>query len=85
MRRFARGVNHHVQSPAVAHGHNRGFRAVLARGVENRVEKRNQGGNAFERETLGAQIACLQDLLEQIGANQPLEDFVLINWAQRSF
>src|SRR5260370_709287 len=85
MGRFAGSMNHHVEAPAVAHGHDRGFRSVLAGFVENRIEQRNQRGNAFEREALGAKIARLQNLFEKIGANQTLKDFVLINWAWRSF
>src|SRR5258708_26884738 len=85
MGRFAGSMNHHVEAPAVAHGHDRGFRSVLAGGVKDRVQKRNQCGDAFERETLSPKIARLQNLFEKIGANQTLEDFVLIDWAWRSF
>jgi hypothetical protein len=48
VRQLAGGVHHHVQAPAVAHGHDRGFRAVFARLVEDRVQERNQRGDAFE-------------------------------------
>src|SRR5260370_40107037 len=41
MGRFAGGMNHHVEAPAVAHGHDRGFRAVFAGFVEDRVQERN--------------------------------------------
>src|SRR3989442_2432882 len=58
---------------------------MFARLLEYRVEKRNQRRDAFERESLSAQVARLQDLLEKIGANQRLEDFVLINLARRRF
>src|SRR5260370_10978767 len=57
MGRLAGSMNHHLEAPAVAHGHDRGFRAVFAGFVENRIEQRNQRGNAFERETLRAQLA----------------------------
>ena len=58
---------------------------MLACCVENRIEKRNQRGNTFERETFCAEVACLQDLFKEIGADQTLEDFVLIYLAWRSF
>src|SRR2546427_4000213 len=85
MGHLARGVHHYVQAPAVAHGHDRGFRAMFARLLEYRVEQRDQRGNAFEREALSAKVARLQNLFEKIGANQALKNFVLINFTGRGF
>ncbi len=85
MGQLTRGVNHHVQSAAVAHGHDRGFRPLFARRVEDGVQERNQRGDSLQGKPLGAQVARLQNLFEQVGANQALEDFVLIDWTQRSF
>jgi len=45
------------------------------RGVQDGIKQRNQRGDAFEREALGAQVTRLQDLLEEVGANQAFEDF----------
>src|SRR5712692_2901917 len=85
MRRFAGGVDHDVEAAAMTHGHD-GFRgAVLADGVENGVEQRDQRGDAFEREALGAEIAGLQDLLEEVGANEALENFLLVDFGLRTF
>src|SRR5260370_184496 len=85
MRRLARRVDHYVQAAAVTHGHDGFERAMFARGVEDGVQERNQCGDTFEREALGAKIARLQNLFEKIGANQTLKDFVLIDLALRSF
>ena len=59
VRRLARRVNHDVQPPAVAHRDHGIDRARFARGIQNRIEQRNQRGHAFERKALGAQIARL--------------------------
>src|SRR5438477_614875 len=47
--------------------------------------QRNQGRDTFQRKTLGAEIARLQNLFEKVGANQTLEDFMLINLARPGF
>src|SRR5260370_4757384 len=85
MRRLARRVDHYVQAAAVTHGHDGFERAMFRRGVEDGVQERDQCGDTFEREALGAKIARLQNLFEKIGTNQTLEDFVLIDLAWRSF
>jgi hypothetical protein len=36
-------------------------------------EERDEGGEAFEREALGAEVARLDDLFEEIGAGEELE------------
>src|SRR5437868_12249594 len=47
-------------------------------GGEDLIEKRNEDSEAFERKTFGAEIALLDDLLEEIGANELGEDVFLI-------
>ena len=69
----------------MAHGHDGFDRAVFAGRVENRIEQRNQRGDAFERKTFGAEIARLQNLLEKIGANQALENFVAVDFGCSGF
>src|SRR5216684_3581179 len=59
MWRLARRVDHYVQAAAVTHGHDGFERAMLARGVQNGIEQRNQRGNAFKRESLAAQVTRL--------------------------
>ena len=50
----------------------------LGGGVENFVDQRNEGGDAFEREALAAEIALLHDLLEDVGAGEQVEDASLV-------
>src|SRR5258708_32439586 len=88
MRQLARGVNHHVQAPAVAHGHDRGSRAVLASRVQYRVEKRNQLRNAFQGEPLcgvlfeqvlqARYLGTMRLSLESVTAMVPLLDAILV-------
>ena len=49
-----------------------------AAAVENFIDQRDQGGDAFEREALAAEIALLHDLLEDVGASQQVEDALLV-------
>ncbi len=50
------------------------FRGCLQDGIE----QRNQRGDTFERKSLRTEIARLQYLLEEVGANQALENFALV-------
>src|SRR5260370_21623833 len=85
MGRFAGGVDHDVEAAAMAHGHDGFGGAMLGDGVENGVEQGNERGHAFERKALGAEIAGLQDLLEEVGANEALENFFLVDFGLRTF
>ena len=49
-------------------------RRPARRPAEELVEEGNQRGDAFEREALGAEIARLHDLLEDVGAHQQIEN-----------
>jgi len=42
------------------------------------VDQRDQGGDAFEREALAAEITLLHDLLEDVGADEQVEDALLV-------
>src|SRR5260370_39681524 len=69
----------------MAHGHD-GFRsAVLPERVQDGVKKGNDCGNTFQRKTLRAEVARLENLFEQIGANQAFENFSLVDLKLRSF
>src|SRR5579885_3120491 len=48
VRRLASGVNHYVEAAAMTHGHDRLDGAVLAGGVEEGVEQRDESGDALE-------------------------------------
>src|ERR1700751_1109706 len=80
VRRFARGVDHDIEAAAVAHGHNGFSGAVFSGCVENGVEERNERCDAFERKTFGAEIARLENLFKQVGANQARENYVAIGF-----
>ena len=62
----------------MAHGDHRLLGAVLGSGVQDCVEQRDQRRFAFEREALGAEIARLDHLLEEIGADQQAREFALL-------
>ncbi len=75
----ADGVDHDVEAAAVAHGEDGAIDAVLGGGGEELVEKRDEDGEAFEGEALGAEIALLDDLLEEVGADEVGEDALLVD------
>src|ERR1700722_4017368 len=62
----------------MAHPHDGFLSAKLCSAVQDLVQKRNQDGDPFERETLGAQIARLNDLLEEISLGQAFENLWLV-------
>ena len=70
----ADGVDHDVEAAAVAHGEDGAVDAELGGGGEELVEERDEGGEAFEGEALGAEVALLNDLLEEVGAEEAGED-----------
>ena len=72
-----RDVSDHVQASAMAHAHDEFDGAALAGGIENFVHQRDQRGDAFERKALAAEIALLHDLLEDVGADEEVEDALL--------
>lgn len=47
-------------------------------GAEDLIEERDEDGEAFEREALGAEVALLDDLLEEVGTDELGEDMLLI-------
>ena len=72
-------VHNHVQPAAVAHAHHQIHRAALTGCFENFIHQGDQGGHAFERKALVAEIALLQDLLEQVGPDELVENVLLIH------
>ena len=70
-------VGDNVEAAAVAHTHDELDGAALGGGIENFVDQRDQSGDAFEGEALAAEIALLHDLLEDVGANEQIEDALL--------
>ena len=78
-------VHNHVQAAAVAHAHDQIYRAALAGSVENLVHHGDESGDALERKSFVAKITLLQHLLEEIGANQLVENVLLIDRSLRAF
>ena len=77
--RFAGNVGHDVEPAAVAHGHD-GINATdIAGGIEDGIEKRDERSVAFQRETLAAEIAALEHLFKEVGANQAVQDRGLVD------
>ena len=59
VRRLACRVHHDIEAAAMAHREHGVQRTAFTCAIQNRVEQRNQRGNAFERETFCAEIARL--------------------------
>src|SRR6185437_15121386 len=51
---------------------------VFGGGCKELVEERNEDGEAFEGEALGTEVALLDDLLEEVGADEVGEDAGLL-------
>ena len=51
--------------------------AALGGGIENFVDERDEGGDAFQRKALAAEITLLHDLLEDVGADEQVENALL--------
>src|SRR5216683_2179199 len=74
----ARYVSDYVEAPAMAHTHDQFDCASLSSGVEDFVDQGQQRRDAFEGEALAAKIPLLQNQLEQVGADQQVENALLI-------
>jgi hypothetical protein len=72
--RAADGVDHDVEASAMAHGEHGRLDAEGRARCQQLVEERDEDGEAFEREALGAEVARLDDLLEDVGADEVGED-----------
>jgi hypothetical protein len=75
---LAEGVDHDAEATPMAHAHDGALRAEFGGAVEEPVEEGNECGHAFEGEALGAEIAGLDDLLEDVGAGEEVEDVILV-------
>ena len=74
-----------VQPAAMRHSHDEFDRAALPGSVQDFIHQWEQRGHAFQRKTLGPQITLLQDLLEQVGADELVEDAFLVHGGLRTF
>src|SRR5579871_1063030 len=71
-------VGDHIQASAVAHAQNGLLRSAPGGALQQLIQQRNQYRDAFQGKTFAAQVARLHNLLEQIGANQALQDVLLV-------
>ena len=62
----------------MAHAHHQFDCAASRAGVENFIDQRDERGDAFEREALAAEVTLLHDLLEDVGADEQVEDALLV-------
>src|SRR5229473_126061 len=69
----------------MAHSHDGFDRAVLAHRIQDGVEKRDECGDAFERITLGAKVADLENLFEEVRADKTFENFPLVDFELWTF
>ena len=83
--RAPRHVGHHVQAPAVAHAHHQFSRAELCACIQNFIHQRQQSGYAFQRKPLAAQVTLLHYLLENIRADQEIENPPLVFFRRLRF
>ena len=72
-RRTPHDVDDDVQPSAMTHGEHGLLRTTFGGGIQNLIQQRNQRGVAFQRVTLGADVARMNGLLENIGAHQLVE------------
>ena len=73
-------VDNHVQASAMAHAPARACSAPFsAAAFEDFVEQRNERGVAFERITFGSDVARLHGLLEDVGADELVENALRVD------
>ena len=78
LRRTLGHMGDDVEAAAMAHAHDEFDCAELGAGIENFIDERDQSGDAFEREALAAEISLLHYLFENIGADEQIENALLV-------
>ncbi len=73
-----RDVSDDVEASTVAHAHDQLHGAEARAGIENFIDQRDERGHAFEGEALATEIALLHDLLEDVGADEEIENASLV-------
>ena len=68
--RAADDVGHDVETAAMAHGEDGGIDAESGTGCEHGVQKWDECGEAFQGKALCAEVAGLDGLLEDVGADE---------------
>ena len=67
-------VQHDGEAPAVAHAEHRLLHLVAAAHLQALVEHGDERGHALDREALGAEVALLEDLFEDLRPHQAVQD-----------
>ncbi len=73
-RRLAEDIDQHVEASAVRHAHDHFFDALAARVKNGLVQQWNQAVAALQRETLLADVACMQVFFEAFRRGQHAQD-----------
>ena len=81
--RLPQDVREDVQAAAVRHAHDHLVRVGGRRVLDERVEQRDQRLAALEREALLAHELRVEELLERLGGDEPLEDAAALLRRQR--
>src|SRR5258706_10310224 len=68
----------YVEAATVAHAHYELTGAKTGTRIEKFIHQWNQRGDAFEREALTAEVSLLHDLLEDVGAEEQIENALLV-------
>ncbi len=63
-------VRHHIEAAAMAHGQHGSLRALFGGCIQDRIEQGQQRDFPFERVTLGAEIARLENLFEDFSTSE---------------
>src|SRR5580704_9242852 len=71
-------MRHHVEAAAMAHAHHKLRSAEASAGIEKLIDERDQRGDAFERKAFATKVALLHHLLEDVGADEQVENASLI-------
>ena len=71
-------IGHYVEAAAMAHGYYRGGDTKRSAGGEDMGEERDKDSEPFQREALGAEVARLDGLLEEVRADEVREDAGLV-------
>ena len=69
----------------MTHAHNEIDGATLRGSIEDVVNQGKQCGSAFKREAFRAEVALLQDLLEDVGTDEQVENALLVDGAGFAF
>ncbi len=81
---LAHHVDEHVEAPAVGHADDELLDAVLPGRLDEQIDHRDHALGSFERETLGADVVLVNELLEDLRLGQLREDANELGAVERS-